>query len=301
MGQGTGAMRDDGVSGTLFCFGLGYTARVLAARALEAGFAVRGTVREPAREEADPRIPLLPFARNRPLADPAKALADVTHLLVSIPPEEEGDPVLDRHLFDLLALPRLRWLGYLGTTAVYGDSGGAWLEEDAPPRPGLERGRRRLAAEEAWLSSGLPVHIFRLAGIYGPGRNPLRKLLDGRARRIVKPGHVFCRIHVEDIASVLLASMQRPRPGAIYNVCDDEPAPPQEVIAFAADLLGVPPPPEEDFATAELSPMARSFYADSRRVANRRIKQELGVTLAFPTYRQGLRALLPGEIATARS
>ncbi len=299
MGQGIGTMRNDGVTGTLFCFGLGYTARVLAERALAAGFAVRGTVRDPAREQADPRIPLLPFARHRPLADPATAFADVTHVLVSIPPEEAGDPVLDRHLFDLLALPRLRWLGYLSTTVVYGHSGGAWLDEDAPPRPSLERGRRRLAAEEAWLQSGLPVQVFRLAGIYGPGRNPLRKLLDGRARRIVKPGHVFCRIHVEDIASVLLASMRRPRPGAIYNVCDDEPAPPQEVIAFAADLLGVPPPPEEDFATAELSPMARSFYADSRRVANRLIKHELGVTLAYPTYREGLRALLPEELVAA--
>ena len=283
------------MSGTLFCFGLGYTARVLAARALEAGFSVRGTVREPAEGRTDPRVEPLPFDRRRPLADPGAALRDVTHVLVSIPPEEAGDPVLERHLFDLLALPRLRWLGYLSTTAVYGDAGGATVAEDFPPRPGLERGRRRLETEEAWRDSGLPVHIFRLAGIYGPGRNPLRKLLDGRARRIVKPGHVFCRIHVEDIASVLLASMARPRPDAVYNVCDDEPAPPQDVIAFAAGLLGMHPPPEEDFATADLSPMARSFYAESRRVANGLIKRELGVRLAYPTYREGLAALLPVE------
>lgn len=283
------------MSGTLFCFGLGYTARVLAARALEAGFSVRGTVREPARGGTDPRVELLPFDRRRPLADPGTALRDVTHVLVSIPPEEAGDPVLERHLFDLLALPRLRWLGYLSTTAVYGDAGGATVTEEFPPRPGLERGRRRLETEEAWRDSGLPVHVFRLAGIYGPGRNPLRKLLDGRARRIVKPGHVFCRIHVEDIASVLLASMARPRPGAVYNVCDDEPAPPQDVVAFAAELLGMEPPPEEDFATADLSPMARSFYAESRRVANGLIKRELGVRLAYPTYREGLAALLPVE------
>ncbi len=288
-------MRDGGVTGTLFCFGLGYTARVLAARALAAGFAVRGTVREPAATRTAEGIDLLPFARHRPLADPATAFADVTHVLTSIAPDEEGDPVLDRHLFDLLALPRLRWVGYLSTTAVYGDSGGAPVDEGYSPRPGLERGRRRLAAEEAWLASGLPVHVFRLAGIYGPGRNPLRKLLEGRARRIRKPGHVFCRIHVEDIATVLLASMRRPRPGAIYNLCDDEPAPPQEVILFAADLLGLPPPPEEDFATADLSPMARSFYAESRRVTNGLIKRELGIRLAYPTYREGLRALLPLE------
>ncbi len=288
-------VRRGGMKGTLFCFGTGYTARVLAGRAHAAGFAVRGTVRDPAARKTAEDVELLPFTRHRPLADPATALGDVTHILVSIAPDEEGDPVLDRHLFDLLALPRLRWVGYLSTTAVYGDSGGAPVDEGFAPRPGLERGRRRLEAEEAWLESGLPVHVFRLAGIYGPGRNPLRKLLEGRARRIRKPGHVFCRIHVEDIATVLLASMQRPRPGAIYNLCDDEPAPPQEVVAFAADLLGLPPPPEEDFATADLSPMARSFYAESRRVANGLIKRELGIRLAYPTYREGLRALAPIE------
>ncbi len=283
------------MKGTLFCFGLGYTARVLAARARAAGMVVRGTVREPRAAGAENGVELLPFSRRRPLADPAAALGDVTHLLLSIAPEVDGDPVLDRHLFDLLTLPRLRWVGYLSTTAVYGDAGGAVVDESFPPAPGLERGKRRLEIEEAWLDSGLPVHVFRLAGIYGPGRNPLRKLLEGRARRIVKPGHVFCRVHVEDVATVLSASMARPRPGAIYNVCDDEPAPPQEVVAFAAELLGLPPPPEEDFDTAELSPMARSFYAESRRVANRRIKHELGVRLAYPSYREGLRALLPGE------
>ncbi|HEX6014209.1 MAG TPA: SDR family NAD(P)-dependent oxidoreductase, partial [Geminicoccaceae bacterium] len=183
--------------------------------------------------------------------------------------------------------------GYLGTTAVYGDRRGEWVDEDTLSEPTLARGDRRARAEAAWLASGLPVHIFRLAGIYGPGRNAFVNLKDGTARRIVKPGQVFSRVHVDDIATVLEASTARPRPGAVYNVCDDEPAPPQDVVAHAAELMGVPLPPEQAYETADLSPMARTFYRDSRRVRNELIKRELGVKLAFPSYREGLAALLP--------
>ncbi len=285
-------------SDALFCFGLGYSARVLASRLLAHGMDVRGTTRSETRRaalEAD-GIRAFVFSRARPLALPEAALEGVTHVLTSIAPDALGDPVLDRHLEDLRRVPTLRWVGYLGTTAVYGDRQGGWVDEATPIEPTLARADRRARAEAAWLASGLPVHIFRLAGIYGPGRNALVSLREGTARRIVKPGQVFSRIHVEDIATVLEASMARPRPGAVYNVCDDEPAPPQDVVAFAAALLGIEPPPEQPYETAELSPMARTFYKDSRRVRNALIKQELGVRLAYPTYREGLRALLGAEL-----
>lgn len=292
MGGGTPG-DEGGVSGILFCFGLGYTARTLARRLAARGWEIRGTTRRPEKAVAlaAEGWRMFLFDRARPLADPA-ALAGVTHVLTSIAPDEAGDPVLDRHGHDLHALPELAWVGYLGTTAVYGDRQGAWVDETTPIEPTLARADRRARAEAAWLASGLPVHVFRLAGIYGPGRNALVNLKDGTARRIVKPGQVFSRIHVEDIAAVLEASMAHPRPGAVYNVCDDEPAPPQDVVTFAAELLGVPPPPEQAYAAADLSPMARTFYKDNRRVRNERIKQELGVHLAYPTYREGLRALL---------
>ncbi len=279
----------------LFCFGLGFTARRLARRLAAAGWRISGTRRpgDGAPPAADPDgFAVLPFGRDRPIADAAVRLADVTHVLVSVPPDEAGDVVLDIHGGDLRAAPRLSWCGYLSTTGVYGDTGGAWIDEEAPLDPGAARSRRRVAAEQAWRDSGLPVEIFRLAGIYGPGRSALDNLRRGRARRIVKPGQVFSRIHVDDIVRVLEAAMARPRPGAIYNVCDDEPAPPQDVIAYAAGLLGLDPPPPVAFDEADLSPMAASFYADNRRVRNDRIRRDLGVQLAYPTYREGLKALL---------
>lgn len=289
--------------GRLFCFGLGYSARHLAGRLVPAGWAVAGTAQAPVPDAAGgpAAIPVYPFARGRPLADPAGALAGTTHLLVSIPPDEAGDPVLAEHALDVTGLPGLRWVGYLSTTGVYGDRGGGWVDEAAALHPTGERGRRRVAAEAAWLElwrrHGLPVHLFRLAGIYGPGRSALDAVRSGRARRIDKPGQIFSRIHVADITATLCASMARPNPGAAYNVCDDDPAPPSEVILFAAGLLGLPPPPLEPFATADLSPMARSFYDDNKRVCNRRIKEELGVRLAYPSYRDGLTALLADERA----
>ncbi len=195
----------------------------------------------------------------------------------------------------IAAAPNLRWIGYLSTTAVYGDHGGGWVDETTPLTPATKRGEWRVAAERAWQDfarkQSLNLHIFRLAGIYGPGRGPFAKLRAGTARRIVKPGQVFSRIHVEDIAQTLTASMNAPNAGAVYNVCDDDPAPPQDILAFAAKLLNLPVPPEEDFATAEMTPMARSFYSESKRVRNDRIKAELGVKLKYPDYKTGLRAL----------
>ncbi|HRO11746.1 SDR family oxidoreductase, partial [Amaricoccus sp.] len=221
----------------------------------------------------------------------AAAIAEADAILVSIPPAAGRDPALARY-GAALGRARPRWVGYLSTTGVYGDRQGGWVDETGALAPVSERGRWRVAAEQAWLATGLPVHLFRLAGIYGPGRSALDKLRAGRAQRIVKPGQVFSRIHVDDIAAALLASLARPDPGRAYNLADDEPAPPQDVIAHAARLLGLPPPPEVPFEAADLSPMARSFYAESKRVANRRIKQELGLRLAWPDYRAGLAGLL---------
>jgi nucleoside-diphosphate-sugar epimerase len=282
------------LSEVLFCFGLGYTARVLARRLADRGWEIRGTTRSPEKAAvlAAEGYQVWLFDRGRPLDHAAEALAGVSHVLTSIAPDEAGDPVLDAHAQDLRAVPTLRWAGYLGTTAVYGDRQGGWVDEETPLEPTLARADRRARAEAAWQASGQPVHIFRLAGIYGPGRNAFTNLRDGTARRIVKPGQVFSRIHVEDIATILEASMANPRPGRTYNVCDDEPAPPQDVVAYAARLLGVEPPPEQAYETAQLSPMARTFYKDNRRVRNARIKQELGVRLAFPSYREGLTILL---------
>ena len=285
---------------TLFCFGLGYAAGFLA-RALSAeGWRVLGTSRSADARAAlaSKGVEMRVFERAHPLSDPDALLTDATHLLSSVPPDDHGDPVLDLHGEDIAAASGLRWIGYLSTTGVYGDRAGGWVDEEAPLLPTGERGRRRVAAEAQWLDlrrrHGSPVHVFRLAGIYGPGRNALDAVRSGGAQRIVKPGQVFSRIHVTDIARVLRASMAKPEPGAIYNVCDDDPAPPADVIAFACDLLGVPPPPAVSLEQAKLSEMALSFYADSKRVSNRRIKEKLRVKLLYPSYRDGLAALLKG-------
>ncbi len=283
----------------LFVFGLGYSAQALTRALKAAGFRIAGTTRsaEKQAELAAAGIEAHLFGRERPLADPQAALAGTTHLLSSIAPDEAGDPVLDLHRADLVGCRTLAWAGYLSTTGVYGDQGGEWVDETTPVAPTMARTRRRVAAEGHWLASGLPAHIFRLAGIYGPGpgRNALDAVRTGSARRIVKPGQTFGRIHVEDIVRVLCASIARPNPGAIYNLADDEPAPPEDVVAHAAQLLGVPPPPAIPFEQAELSPMAQSFYRDHRRVSNARIKEELGVVLRYPNYRDGLRAILEQE------
>jgi len=284
--------------GRLFCFGLGYSALALADALMTDGWRVAGTCRTPEKRADLARrgIAAQIYDRGRPLADPSGAFDDVTHVLHSIPPGAGGDPVLRDHGPALAALPRLQWFGYLSTTGVYGDRGGDWVDESSELRPTGDRGRRRVAAEEGWsalrISRGLPLHIFRLAGIYGPGRSALDTVRSGAAKRVIKPGQVFSRIHVADIVQALRASMAKPRSGAVYNLCDDDPAPPWEVIEYAAELLGLPPPPAVPFDLAELSDMARSFYDDNKRVRNERIKSELGVRLQYADYRAGLQALL---------
>lgn len=268
----------------LFCVGLGYSALVLARRLRGEGWTVGGTVRTPEKAAS-----LAAEGIGAQLFAAAEIPPGTTHLLASVPPGDGGDPVLHRFA---IAPAGLAWAGYLSTTGVYGDTGGAVVDETAPLDPSGPRGRRRVEAERRWLSAGLPVHLFRLAGIYGPGRSVLDQVRAGTARRIDRPGHVFARIHVEDIAETLLASMRRPRPGAAYNVCDDEPEEPAEVVAYASRLLGREPPPLVPFDAASLSPMARSFWDDNRRVSNARIKAELGVRLRYPSYREGLAALL---------
>jgi len=281
----------------LLCFGLGFCGKALAARLARQGWRITGTSRsaEGAAGIAALGYSALVFDGIVPL--PPEVFEDAAHILISVPPDADSDPVLRHHGKQFAAhANQLQWLGYLSTTGIYGDHDGGWVTETSPLTPNTERGRKRLAAENGWLAlhrqQGLPVHVFRLAGIYGPGRNQLVSLLNGTAKRIIKPGQVFSRIHVDDIAAVLEASMRRPNPGAAYNVCDDEPSPPQDVVAHAAQLLGLPLPPAIAFEDAELSPMARSFYADSKRVSNDLIKRELGVSLRYPTYREGLAALL---------
>ncbi len=272
----------------LLCFGFGFSARALAARLDKSQWKVSATSRS---AEGLAGIEKQGF-HGLPFEGTLRIAPDVTHLLVSAPPGEDGDPVLRLFRGQLQGLSKqLQWVGYLSTTGVYGDRGGDWVDEDSPLEPDTERGARRLAAEREWLELPLPVQLFRLAGIYGPGRNQLLSVLNGSARRIIKAGQIFSRIHVDDIAGVLAASIAKPNPGRAYNVCDDEPCPPQEVVGFAANLLGLPLPPEVPFEQANLSPMAKSFYADSKRVSNRRIKTELGYRLLYPTYREGLRAL----------
>jgi nucleoside-diphosphate-sugar epimerase len=279
----------------LFCFGLGYSATFLARRLLANGWRVTGTCRSRDRQVELSRLGVEAhlFDRDRPISNLPVLLSSATHLLSSVPPDEAGDPPLDLHRAEIdEAARRLAWIGYLSTTGVYGDRAGGWVDEMSKLTPSGERGRRRVAAEQGWLSLSQPAHLFRLAGIYGPGSSALDTVREGRAKRIVKPGQIFSRIHVADIARVLEASMARPHPGAAYNVCDDDPAPPSDVITFAAALLNLPPPPKVPFEQAELSPMARSFYADNKRVSNGRIKRELGVALEYPSYRVGLPAIL---------
>jgi nucleoside-diphosphate-sugar epimerase len=284
----------------LFCFGLGFSARRLGLALLAEGWRVSGTARtadKAAALEADGFAAQV-FDRDTRLADLA-ALKGATHLLSSVPPDEAGDPVLDMHGGDIAGCAGLQWAGYLSTTGVYGNRDGGWVDEDDALEPTGARQRRRVAAEAAWrlfhVEHGLPLHIFRLAGIYGPGRSAFDPLRNGSAKRIRKDGQAFSRIHVDDIVSVLRASIARPDPGAVYNVCDDEPAAGSDVTAYAAGLLGMEAPPEIAFEDAVLSPMARSFYDDNKRVRNGRIKAALGVALRYPTYREGLAAVLAEE------
>lgn len=280
---------------TLLSFGHGFSADALARILLPQGWRIIGTTRSEDKAARLHQAGIEP--RIWPGADMRPALDAATHLLVSAAPDENGDPVLAQLQAEIVARAgQFTWVGYLSTTGVYGDHAGDWVDETTPLTPATKRGIARVQAEAAWAAiPDFPLHIFRLAGIYGPGRGPFAKVRDGSARRIIKPGQVFSRTHVADIAQVLAASIARPNPGGIYNVCDDDPAPPEDVIGYAAELLGLPLPPAQDFATAEMTLMARSFYAESKKVRNDRIKDELGVRLIYPDYRRGLQALLAQE------
>jgi nucleoside-diphosphate-sugar epimerase len=287
---------DEPAIGFLTVVGLGFSARAIVRRLRPRAGAIAATVRHPDRAAALADAGITGIAYDGGARSPAltATLARTTHLVVSAPPDDDGDSLLRHHAGDLAAGRGLAAVVYLSTVGVYGDHGGAWIDETAECRATTRRNRERIAVEQAWLAlgerTGVPVAVLRLAGIYGPGRNAFVNLANGTARRIVKPGQVFNRIHVDDIAAAAVAALAQ-RAGGIFNVGDDEPAPPQDVITLAAEMMGVPPPPEQPFATAELSPMARSFYGDVKRVANGKLKRALGVTLACPTYREGLASL----------
>ena len=299
----------------LFVFGFGYSARAVVRRLGPRLEKAWGTTRNSKGLEAIRALgvnPILFEARPSPLPVPptqggresrvAAALAEATHVLVSIPPDAFGDPVLNTFRKELIRTKPTS-IAYLSTVGVYGDHNGAWVDETSECRPVSVRSRQRLAAEEEWRSfsaeSAIPVAIIRLAGIYGPGRGPFEKIRQGTARRIVKSGQVFNRIHVDDIAAIVEAAFDR-RAEGVFNGVDDEPAPPEDVLSYAAELLRMPPPPETPFGGAELSPMARSFYGENKRVRNDKIKPELGVRLAYPTYREGLRGVLEAESRSDR-
>jgi nucleoside-diphosphate-sugar epimerase len=274
----------------LLIFGMGYSGTAIAEAGRQAGFTVTGTT----RAGLDGSIPF----------DAAEsAIQSATHLLSSVGPTEAGDPVLARYASAIAAAPRLRWIGFLSSTVVYGDRRGGWVDEDTPAAPSQPRGQRRVDAEDAWagFADRRAVDIFRLGGIYGPGRSAFDDLRAGSARRMIKPGHQFGRIHRDDIALGVLAAMRQDRaPGRrILNLVDDEPSESAAVVTEAAMLLGTAPPPAVDFASAQatMSAMARSFWAEHRKVASAKTKAALGIAWRYPTYRDGLRAILVEERA----
>lgn len=284
----------------LFCFGLGYSALATGRwlrRMQDESFSWAGTVRgvDKGRALAEQGIAVHLFDGNAPSPTAAADIGAATHVLISVPPRPPADPVLVHHRADLDAAEKLEWLGYFSSVGVYGDAGGDWIDENAECRPTSDRSRARLAAETKWreyaAGRGLPICVMRLAGIYGAGRSALDKLREGIARRVVKPGQVFNRIHVEDIGRIAARAAVAGLDG-VFNLADDEPAPPQDVVEYAAELIAAPVPPAVPLDEAELSEMARSFYADNRRCSNTAIKQALDVDLMYPTYREGLKAIL---------
>lgn len=288
----------------LFCFGYGYTSTFLGEALKSSGedWILAGTTRRTAKRSLlrQHGIEAYNFDNDKPLTDPGTALADTTHLLISTPPDRDGDYTFEAHADDIIRLmPHLKWVGYLSTTGVYGDRDGAWVDETSEIRASSIRGTRRALAEQQWMTLfkdyKLPLHIFRLAGIYGPGRSAIDSVRVGIARRIMKPGHAFCRIHVEDLVATLMASMANPHAGQVYNIADDEAAPSHEVIAYASRLLGKDPPPLVRFEDANLAPITLSFYSDNKRVSNEKIKTDLGIALKYPNYRLGLEACLAAE------
>ena len=273
----------------LLSIGHGFSASVLGAQLIKDGWTVYGTTRsvEKAKKLNDGGVNSIIW----PGTDLTPYIQKATHILTSVSPNSQGDPVLNQYN-EILSKNTFDWVGYLSTTGVYGNHNGGWVDENSPLMPNTTRGKLREEAELSWSKLNINLHIFRLAGIYGPGRGPFSKVRNGTARRIIKEGQLFSRIHVDDIAQVLLASIRYPRQGAIYNVCDDNPAPPEDVISYAAELLDMPIPIAIDYDKAEMSPMARSFYAENKRVSNELIKKELGVELKFPDYKAGLQSLL---------
>lgn len=273
----------------LLSIGHGFSASVLGAHLIKDGWTVYGTTRsvEKAKKLNAGGVNSIIW----PGTDLTPYIQKATHILTSVSPNSQGDPVLNQYN-EILSKNTFDWVGYLSTTGVYGNHNGGWVDENSPLKPNTTRGKLREDAELSWSKLNINLHIFRLAGIYGPGRGPFSKVRNGTARRIIKEGQLFSRIHVDDIAQVLLASIRYPRQGAIYNVCDDNPAPPEDVISYAAELLDMPIPIAIDYDKAEMSPMARSFYAENKRVSNELIKKELGVELKFPDYKAGLQSLL---------
>lgn len=279
----------------LLSFGHGYSARALASLLLPQGWEIYGTYRNELKREQIEKTGVTPVKWGSP--EVLSILQKCNAVLSSVAPVDGKDPVLEHYGSDINAAD-LEWVGYLSTTGVYGDHKGGWVDEETPLTPSTKRGQARVAAEEEWSNlNNIPLHIFRLAGIYGPGRGPFAKVRNGTARRIIKEGQVFSRIHVDDIAQVVAASLNAPKAGSIYNLCDDDPAPPEDVIAFAAELLDLPIPEAVPFETADMTPMARSFYAESKRVDNSKIKNELGIRLKYPDYKSGLTAMLASASA----
>lgn len=292
----------DSAKKSLFCFGYGYSCDWLGhALTQKGGWALAGTTRDndKRRQMKEQGIRSFLFDYDQPLEDPLLFLRGTTHLLISTPPDDDGDPTFRMHWEDILRLESLEWVGYLSSTAVYGDRDGGWVDEDSELRPNSKRGSRRKKAEDQWLSLHrdyeVPVHIFRLAGIYGPGRSALDSVRAGVARRIKKEGHAFSRIHVEDIVQTIMASFDKPNPGQAYNLADDRAAPSYEVIEEACHMLGLTPPPIIPYNEADLAPITRSFYSDNKRIRNNRIKEELGVALKYPTFVEGLLGCLEAE------
>lgn len=278
---------------TLLSIGHGFTAREFGAQVQNHGWRVIGTTRSETKAQTLRDIGVEPLIW--PGDDLKDAISQASHILVSAAPNADGDAFFNEYREQLLASDRLKWIGYLSTTGVYGDHNGAWVDETTPVVPSTKRGQHRVTAEQQWLQSNLPVHVFRLAGIYGPGRGPFEKLRNGTARLVKKKGQVFGRIHIEDIAQSLFASTQAPNPGRTYNLSDDEPTAPEDILTYAAKLLNMPAPPEVDFETADMTPMARSFYSECKRVRNDRMKDELGITLKYPGYKEALDAILKAE------
>jgi nucleoside-diphosphate-sugar epimerase len=288
-------MSENPKKNSLFCFGLGFAAQALAKRMHPQGWNISGSCRAMDKEDSLKELSVLPFDGTHATEEIRNTLSKATHLLVSIPPQPSGDVVLQNFSSQIAECKNLEWIGYISSTGVYGDTQGKWVDESSPLQPVTELNLRRVESENGWLDmmkeNGCPVMVFRCVAIYGPGRNLLISAKQGRARRIEKPGLVFSRIHVEDLAQTLEASIKKPRPGEIYNVSDDEPSPPSEAVEYACKLLNITPPPLIPFESADLSEIARGFYLTCKRVGNKKIKEELGVKLKYPNNKSGLDAI----------